>query len=56
MQFGKHFNVNGRSVGNVVRGDSKSAGGWVLVKTFDPSTDIDLIIKAESVTTKLITT
>lgn len=56
MQFGKHFNVNGRSVGNVVRGDSKSAGGWVLVKTFDPSTDIDSIIKAESVTTKLITT
>lgn len=56
MEFGKMYNVNGRSIGNVVRGDSKTAGGWRLVRIVGTNENIEEIIKAESVTTKLITT
>lgn len=28
MEFGRTFNVNGRSVGNCLRGNSKTASGW----------------------------
>lgn len=28
LEFGNHFNINGRSVGNCLRGKSKTAGGW----------------------------
>lgn len=56
MYFGKFFNVNGRSVGNVVRGSSKTAGGWRLIRIIDPNENIEEIINNEGVTTKLITT
>ena len=28
LEFGNYFNINGRSVGNCLRGKSKTAGGW----------------------------
>lgn len=56
MYFGKFFNVNGRSIGNVVRGNSKTAGGWKLTRIVDPNENIEEIINNEGVTTKLITT
>ena len=56
MEFGRQYNVNGRGVGNVVRGTSKTAGGWHLYKLCNLEDNIDKIMKEESVTTKLITT
>ena len=56
MEFGRTFNVNGRSVGNVIRGSSKTAGGWRLYKVFPPDANVDEIMEKESVTTKIITT
>lgn len=56
MEFGKVYGLNGRSVGNVVRGSSKRAGGWSLYKVLTEKEDIDEVIKNEGVTTKLITT
>lgn len=32
MEFGKQFDLNGRSVGNCLRGKSKSSGGWTFEK------------------------
>ena len=55
MEFGRQYNINGRSLGNVIRGTSKTAGGWRLVKILSPNDDIEEIIKNEGVTTKLIT-
>ena len=56
MCFGRIFNVNGRSVGNVVRGSSKTAGGWKLTRIVGLDENIEEIINNEGVTTKLITT
>ena len=56
MEFGRFYNINGRSVGNVVRRKSKTASGWRLVRILKPEEDIDEVIKNEGVTTKLITT
>lgn len=56
MEFGRHFGVNGRAIGNLVRGTSKTAGGWRLYKIVPVDSDIEEIVKKESVTTKLITT
>lgn len=56
MCFGRIFNVNGRSVGNVVRGSSKTAGGWKLTRVVGLDENIEEIINNEGVTTKLITT
>lgn len=56
MAFGREYNINGRAVGNVVRGQSKSANGWKLYAKFAPNSDINKIVETESVTTKLITT
>lgn len=53
MEFGKFYNVNGRSVGNCLRGKSKSAGGW----TFKNITkeEFEVLLKEDgSVTTKVV--
>lgn len=52
MEFGRRFNVNGRSVGNCLRGTSNSAGGWI----FEEITEEEAykLMKEESVTTNLI--
>ena len=53
MEFGKIYNVNGRSVGNCLRGKSKSAGGW----TFKNITkeEFEVLLKEDgSVTTKVV--
>ncbi|MHB9924535.1 hypothetical protein [Clostridium botulinum] len=54
MEFGRQFNVNGRSVGNCIRGKSKTCNGWRIVKVYDKNIKIGNIVKQESVTTKLI--
>lgn len=54
MEFGRVFGINGRSLGNVVRGKSKSAGGWKLVKVLSGNENIDEVIINEGVTTNLI--
>lgn len=51
MEFGRVYNVNGRSIGNIVRGKSKSCSGWTLVKKSKDIKDLSDI----NVTTKLIT-
>lgn len=56
MEFGRRYGVNGRSVGNVTRGTSKTAGGWRLVRIVGVDENIDSVIINEGVTTKLITT
>ena len=54
MEFGRHYNINGRAIGNLVRGASKTSFGWVLVRIVDEYEDIEEIIKQEGVTTNLI--
>lgn len=56
MHFGKHFNINGRAIGNLVRKQSKSSFGWKLIKIIkDVNKDnLSEIIKHEGVTTNLI--
>lgn len=56
MEFGRAYNLNGRSVGNVVRGNSKHVGNWSLVRVLKAEDNIEEVIKNEGVTTKLITT
>lgn len=56
MEFGRKYGVNGRSIGNVIRGQSHTAGGWRLVRIIEPNEIISDIIVAEDVTTNLITT
>ena len=53
LVIGKIYNVNGRSVGNCLRGKSKSAGGW----TFKNITkeEFEVLLKEDgSVTTKVV--
>lgn len=52
MAFGRKYNINGRAIGNLVRGVSKSSYGWKLLKKSHNLDDI----KDISVTTKLIIT
>ena len=56
MEVGRYLNINGRSIGNVIRKQSKSAGGWKLYKILNnvSKENIDEIIKNEDVTTNLI--
>lgn len=54
MEFGRHYKINGRAIGNLVRGASKTSFGWVLVRIVDEDEDIEEIIKQEGVTTNLI--
>lgn len=56
LEFGRVYGVNGRGIGNVVRGSSKTSGGWKLYKIIKETDNIENVIKEESVTTKLITT
>lgn len=59
MEVGRRLGLNGRSIGNVVRGASRSCGGWTLVKRFAgnlSNKDIEEIIAKEGVTTNMITT
>lgn len=54
MECGRVLGINGRSVGNVVRGNSKSCGGWKLYRVVDKQEDINIVINNEGVTTNLI--
>lgn len=54
MEFGRYYKINGRAIGNLVRGASKTSFGWVLVRVVDESEDIEEVIKREGVTTNLI--
>jgi ribosomal protein S27E len=54
MEFGRQFNVNGRSVGNCIRGTSKTCNGWKIIKIYTRDINIDDIIKQEKVTNKII--
>ena len=54
IKFGKYFNVNGRSIGNCVRGKSNSCDGWKVIAVYDRKSNIKDIINQESVTTKII--
>ena len=56
MEFGRVYNVNGRSVGNVVRKKSKRCGDWNLVEVFDNSVTIDEILNQNKNITKLLIT
>ena len=46
------FGVNGNSVNNVIRGNSKTAHGWTLIAKSNKLEELENI----NVTTKLITT
>lgn len=54
MECGRYLNLNGRAIGNVVRGASKSCGGWKLYRIVDNAEDLDVVSTDEGVTTKLI--
>lgn len=56
MHCGRVLGVNGRSIGNVVRGKSKTAGGWKLGRILSPEEDPYKVIEEEGVTTNLLTT
>lgn len=51
MCFAEKYKINGRSLGNMLRGVSKSAGGWKLIAKSKDVNDL----KDINVTTKLIT-
>lgn len=52
MEFGRYANINGRSVGNCLRGNSKTSGGWQFINlTLE---DFSKLLNDRSVTTKLI--
>ena len=52
MECGRKLGINGRGLGNVVRGTAKSCGGWKLVGIVEKSE----IPNIKNVTTKIITT
>lgn len=52
MEFGREFNVNGRSVGNCLRGSSKTASGWKFRKLNEK--EYKKLTQDESVTTNLV--
>lgn len=54
MECGRRLGINGHSLGNVIRGKSKTSSGWSLYKIVDPNADINAVIEAEGVTTNLI--
>lgn len=56
MELGRMLGLNGRSLGNLVRGSNKSCKGWTLYKIIEDNEDLDEIVKHEGVTTKVITT
>lgn len=56
MHCGRILGLNGRSIGNVVRGKSKSSGGWILDRVLSPDEDPYKVIDKEGVTTNLLTT
>ena len=47
MEFGRCFNINGRSVGNCVRGNSKTCGNFrfKLICKFDRECNVNTITK-----------
>lgn len=51
---GKYLKVNGRAIGNLVRGQSKTSYGWTLYKIVEPNEDLEKVSIEEGVTTKLI--
>ncbi len=53
MECGRVLGINGRSVGNVVRGQSKTCGGWRLHSVYNSIEEIENPL-LESVTTKVI--
>lgn len=57
MEVGRYLSVNGRAIGNLIRGCSKSSYGWTLVcVSEDEDIDLEKLAKAKDVTTKIITT
>lgn len=56
MELGRYLNINGRSLGNVIRGSSKSSSGWKLVRELKPDENIDSVMKNENITKALLTT
>lgn len=54
MEVARRYGINGRSLGNVIRGSSKSASGWTLVGTYPDDVDIQQLINDKDVTTNLI--
>lgn len=55
MHTSRMLGINGRSLGNVIRGTSKSAGGWMLLYASKDIEDIKEFVKDKNVTTNLIT-
>ena len=55
IRCGEYLGLNGRSIGNVVRGKTKSSGGWVLDRILSEDEDPYKIIEEKGVTTNLIT-
>lgn len=56
MAVGKLLNVNGRAIGNLIRGTSKKSYGWKLICRYDTLEKVENDVKDKNVTTKLITT
>lgn len=56
MEVGRFYNINGRAIGNMVRGKSKQSDGWVLVKILKDGENVNNVIVEEGVTTNLIIT
>lgn len=55
MEVARIIGINGRSLGNLIRGSSKSAGGWTLVGVYQDNIDVQHLINDKDVTTNLIT-
>lgn len=53
-ECGRKLGVNGRSIGNVIRGNSKSCGGWKLYRIVSEDEDVLDVIGKEFVTKNYI--
>jgi hypothetical protein len=54
MEVGRKYKANGRAIGNLIRGKSKSSFGFRLVGVYSPNSNINELIRKENVTTNLV--
>lgn len=54
MEVGRVYKINGRAIGNLIRGNSKSSFGFKLIGVYNPDINIKELIRKENVTTNLI--
>ena len=55
-ECGRYLGINGRAIGNLVRGKSKTSYGWKLCRIVEKDKNLENVSIEEGVTTKLIAT